>query len=396
MNRTFLATARALRGAALAVALGACADVTEPRVPSAPDDPSPQASRHADVDAQAFTVYSQNVYLGGDTGPIFTLDLSNLPAVLQATNVFWAQVKASDVPARAAEIADQIEAARPHVVGLQEVFRFVVVDPRNGQVHDYVDLLASIQAELAARGLPYEVAAVQSNTSGALPLGIDFSAGQVSRALSFTDRVVALRRTDVSLTGSDQGMYAARIPLGPLDITRGWIRLSGEHDGLPFHFVTTHLETQGAAPVQAGQLAELLGGVTAGLDGVTILAGDLNSDAAAAPGSPSWTPTYGALVDAGFVDAWTQSARHPRDPGYTCCQDADLRNGPSVLDERIDFVLVRMADNPASSGRIPGSMRVDVVGDEQADRTASGLWPADHAGLVAGLRLPRGLLAHRP
>lgn len=396
MKRTLLSAVRALPGAALLAVLGACADVTEPTVPSVLDDPAPQASLRASADAQALTVYSQNVYLGGDTGPIFTLDLSNLPAVLQATNVFWAQVKASDVPARAAEIAAEIDRARPHLVGLQEVFRFVVVDPRNGQVLDYVDLLASIQAEIAARGLPYAVVAVQENTSGALPLAIDFSAGQVSKALAFTDRVVALRRTDVTVTDTDQGLYAARIPLGPLDVTRGWIRFSGEHDGLPFHFVTTHLETQAAAPVQAGQAAELLGSVTAGLEGLTILVGDLNSDAAGAPGSPSWTPTYDAALAAGFVDAWTQSAQHPRDPGLTCCQEPDLLNGPSVLDQRLDLVLVRAGDDPASPGRIPGAMSVELVGEEQSDRTASGLWPSDHAGVVAGLRLPRGLLVNRP
>jgi len=30
---------------------------------------------------------------------------------------------------------------------------------------------------------------------------------------------------------------------------------------------------------------------------------------------------------------------------------------------------------------------IDVVGDEVTDRTPSGLWPADHAGVVAILEL---------
>jgi hypothetical protein len=33
------------------------------------------------------------------------------------------------------------------------------------------------------------------------------------------------------------------------------------------------------------------------------------------------------------------------------------------------------------------TVRADVVGEEAADRTAGGLWPSDHAGLVTTLRL---------
>ena len=41
--------------------------------------------------------------------------------------------------------------------------------------------------------------------------------------------------------------------------------------------------------------------------------------------------------------------------------------------------------------REPGAMRTEIVGEEIGDLTPSGLWPSDHAGLVAGLRLPKGL-----
>lgn len=381
---------RALRAVLGLLFLAACTDAPAPTAPL-DDGLRPELSRNASAGNEPFTVFTQNVYLGGDTGPIFSLDLGNLPAVLQATNVFWAQVLASDIPGRAAALVDELDLRRPHLVGLQEVFRFVVVDPRDGSVHAYLDLLAAIQAEITARGLPYEVVRVQENTSSALPLAIDFSAGQISRALSVTDRVVALRRSDVAVSQADQGTYATTFSLGPVVLKRGWIRLSAEHEGVPYHFITTHLETQGLALVQAGQLAELLGSVAAGLDGVTLLAGDFNSDAEAGPGAPSWTPSYQTLLDAGFVDAWTQSPQHPSDPGFTCCHDPDLRNGPSLLDERIDFVLVRAEGDPSAASRTPGAIWMEVVGEEQADRTVSGLWPADHAGLVAALRLPGGL-----
>ena len=125
----------------------------------------------------------------------------------------------------------------------------------------------------------------------------------------------------------------------------------------------------------------------AGLDGVTIIAGDLNSDAEN-PTGPSGTPTYGEIIAAGFTDAWERSKRSRRNPGFTCCQDPDLRNGPSLLDQRIDFVLARRSGGTSKSGKGRGRIRAEIIGEEQRDRTATlGLWPSDHAGLVAELRL---------
>ena len=384
---------QALRLARSVLALGLLAGCSDQSQPTAADlDLIPRADSYWSVGRanQPFTVYTQNVYQGGDTNPIFGLDFNNIPALVQATNVFWNQVQTSHIAERAAAVVDEIEARRPHVVGLQEAFQFAVVDATNGAVVGGADPLAAIEAEIAARGLPYEVVRIQSNTSAVLPLAIDLSAGVITQVLSVTDRIAALRRTDVDLTGSAQGTYGARFNLGPLTLTRGWIRMSMDFNGAPYHFVTTHLEVQGLAPIQAGQADELLNQVMAGLDGVTILAGDLNSDANGGPGVPSWTPTYDLLTGAGFTDAWIQSGQKAHNPGFTCCQDVDLRNPYSVLDERIDLILVR-SDNPSAAEREPGAMRVEIVGEETADLTPSALWPSDHGGLVAGLRLPRGL-----
>ena len=56
-----------------------------------------------------------------------------------------------------------------------------------------------------------------------------------------------------------------------------------------------------------------------------------------------------------------------------------MLNPVSLLTERIDFVLFR-GDFAVHS--------VEVVGDEPVDRTPSGLWPSDHAGVVAQLEVP--------
>jgi endonuclease/exonuclease/phosphatase family metal-dependent hydrolase len=207
--------------------------------------------------------------------------------------------------------------------------------------------------------------------------------------LQTNDQLGVLRRSDVEVTATTQGTYAATFTLGPVTLKRGWMRVTTELEGTPYHLVNTHLETQRLAPVQAAQAAELVGSVMAGLEGVTVLAGDLNSDAAH-PGAPSWTPTYDAMIAAGFTDAWEKSGNGNR-AGFTCCQAVDLRNPVSQLDERIDFVLVRDTRAPGRSG-LPGSVRLEIVGEERGDLTpATGLWRADHAGLVATLRLPKGL-----
>jgi endonuclease/exonuclease/phosphatase family metal-dependent hydrolase len=367
-------------------AVAACTDdgpldlsfgASEAQLPSAPDG-SPGA-----LGTEAFSVYTQNVYLGGDSGPLFTLDFTNLPLVIQKTNVFWNQVQTSEIAERMAGIADAIAEERPLMVGVQEAFQFTVLDLAQGNaVLESVDMLAMLDQAIAIRGLPYVRIGTQSNTSVTLPL-------TPTRVLSATDRIAMYRRTDVDVTSVTKATYAAQYQLGPVTLKRGWIRADGVRKGVPFHFVTTHLETQGLAPIQAGQRAELINVVMAGLEGVTILSGDLNSDAEH-PGAPSWTPTYDALIAAGFVDAWDRDGHAVGDAGFTCCQAVDLRNGASELDERIDFVLVRDTRAPNGTGA-QGAFQVDVVGAHSAERTPSGLWRADHAGLIAKLRLPSGL-----
>jgi endonuclease/exonuclease/phosphatase family metal-dependent hydrolase len=100
------------------------------------------------------------------------------------------------------------------------------------------------------------------------------------------------------------------------------------------------------------------------------MSGDFN----AVPGSA----TYNAVTGIGFTDSW--AALHPTDGGLTCCQVdqnggiVDVINNPvSNLLTRVDYVLVR--------GPIQASDAV-LVGADPSTRTASGLWPSDHAGLV--------------
>jgi len=333
---------------------------------------------------QGFEVYTQNVYLGGDTSPLFGLDFNDIFAVIAAVDLFWGDVQDSDAPSRVAEFIDEIEERRPHVVALQEVLDFALLDEFQQVTDEGIDFLALIEAEIDARGLPYETAVTQETTSSKLPLALGSSG--IASWLEFTDRVAILRRTDVPLLDQSNGLYQATINVGGIDLLRGWTRLTVDHQGTPHHVIATHLETQATGPLHDAQADELIGFVAAGLDGVTIIAGDLNSDAAAEEGALSWTATYDKLIADGFTDVWESRLRGRRASGLTCCFDKDL-TGDTDFIERIDFVMVR-SSHGGPNGVARGHYRMEVVGEETGDRTVGGLWPSDHAGLIASIRLP--------
>jgi endonuclease/exonuclease/phosphatase family metal-dependent hydrolase len=347
------------------------------------------ARGHTFSRGEALKVLSRNMYLGGNTGLIFAADLNDPIAVFQAAYTVWGQIQATNFPERAVALVDEIQEGAPHLVAIQEIPHFLILDGefKPTGVVDHLDIL---MAEIESRGLPYRIEAIQANTNAIMPTGLDFTTYQVTQWISYTDRIAVLVRNDLPVTDVAQANYQASHTLSEnLELKRGWIRVSAEVDGLDYHFVSTHLEVQDFAFIQAAQLQELLGPVMSGLEGVTVLTGDLNSDAAAGPGAASWTPTYETLIGEGFQDAWLLAHPGRSSDGLTCCQAKTLDNSPSSLEERIDFVLLRATDHRGGKNRISGSIKVELLGEAQEDRThPSGLWPSDHAGLLASLKIP--------
>ncbi len=144
-------------------------------------------------------------------------------------------------------------------------------------------------------------------------------------------------------------------------------------DGHKFRFINTHLEQEGFFdPYQVAQGNEILSGLS-NTSLPVILVGDYNSRA-----DGTGTPTYSNLTGAGFTDAW--SATHPGELGNTFGHEPLLLNTTVNLTQRLDLVLFR--GSPSNSLR---ALDADVVGDGLGDRTPSGLWPSDHAGLMATL-----------
>jgi len=347
---------------------------------------APVAEAPAFPGGEPLKVLTRNMYLGGNVNLVFGADFSNPAAVAAAATAVWGQVQATDFAERAKALADEIDEARPHVVAIQEIPEYLVLDGAFQPI-DLQDHLGILQAEL--QGLPYTLASFQTNTTAIMPVFLPTGLHYVR----YTDRIAVLVRNDLEVTDVVKGTYQASQEINPqLTVKRGWIRVSADVGGVPYHFVNTHLEIQAFWPTQLSQTQELIESVTAGLEGVTILMGDLNSNAEAGPGAPSWTPTYETLIAAGFQDAWALD--HPGVPhdGLTCCQADELDNEVTSLSQRIDFILIRATEYQGSDNRIPGSIHVKMVGEEQTDRTdPSGLWPSDHAGLLGSLKLPSAL-----
>lgn len=318
-------------------------------------------------------VMTQNLYLGSSLAP--AIDATNPEEFIGAVALIFGTVQFTNFPARAEAIADQIAAENPDIIGLQEVSRWTTVGLGAPEGYDFLDILL---AALEDRGLSYSVAAV-SNNANIGPIPLVSPPGCVNPLLP--DCVVSLLDRDVILVNDDNpdlevfnpqnGNYVAQnvlaTPVGPLSFNRGWASVDGTLEGKKFRFVNTHLETQDSADVQEAQGQEFLAG-PAKAGGAVIAVGDFNS---AADGST--TTTYADLTRSYFDDAWDD----PTDPGYTCCQNNTLTNFPSALRSAIDFVFTHAASRALSA---------DVIGDTPFQMVPP-LWPADHAGVVATVRI---------
>jgi endonuclease/exonuclease/phosphatase family metal-dependent hydrolase len=329
--------------------------------------PPTQAERH-------ITVMSYNLYLGANLQPLFAATPATIAGLAQDV---WNHVEQVDFRVRAQAIARLIDQSDPEVVGLQEVALWERgASPASlAPVFDFEQILLDA---LAARGEHYRAVSVSSNfQSPPVPL----ASGGVGR---FTDRDVIVARDGepasvLKVANPHAALYAARIPLpnpllGGAAIVRGWASVDVKVRGKSFRFVDTHLEAFNDA-VRALQSQELAG-ILAASPLPVVLVGDLNSR------PTDTTGAYGVLTSSvGLDDAWV--IVHGPAGGFTSGQTDDLNLPNSLLDHRIDYVLYQPATIEA--------VAADVVGEEQADRTPPlpgapfGLWPSDHAGVVATL-----------
>lgn len=318
-------------------------------------------------DTQPLTVMTYNVYVGSSAEPL--LSVENLIQAPTEVAKMYDNVMASDFPARAVAIAKSIKEYHPHVIGLQEISLirrqspgdFLLNNPTLAEevVLDYLKLLMDA---LKAEGLNYQVAAQVENIDVEMPM---FSGAGIDD-VRLTDYDVILAREDVATSRqmNDNFENTLKIELLGLEVKRGYAAVDATVSGTTYRVVNTHLEayTEENRVQQTRELIEILSDENL----PTILLGDFNTRA------PDGT-AYQLLLDANYIDLWQMDTSGI---GNTCCQDDDILNDVSDLTVRIDQIFVRNLS-------LPSSVMTYTVGDTPTDKLLSGLWPSDHAGVVA-------------
>jgi endonuclease/exonuclease/phosphatase family metal-dependent hydrolase len=361
---------------------------------------------YAAVEPETVTVMTRNIYLGGNINrPIrAALDRTGRDGVLalgHANHKLREVVDRTDFATRSKLLAEEIAAARPDLVGLQEValwrrgpMELDQIGRPDATVVDY-DFLAMLLADLAARGIPYETVHVQQESDVEAPAftGNPFTGSADSaQDVRLTDRDVILVRSDagIRIEGSGGANFSQRleVKLGDTNFpfVRGYAWADVAVGSARVRFVTTHLESQSSQLAKA-QADELLNGPAGNTSMPTVIACDCNSNPAS-PAARSGLPigsgaAYRLMTDDhGFTDLWLQRPGQAG-KGHTAWLSELVNNDTARFHRRIDLVLAKSAPSMPIVTK-----RAEVTGDEPSDRDpASKLWPSDHAGVFVQLQI---------
>ena len=356
--------------------------------------------------APKVTVMTRNLFLGADLSP--AIQAPDIPSAIDGAGTVWNELQSTKFPERAAPLAREIKRSKADLVGLQEVALWRQQTPSDGGAPPIspiqgaqpataveFDFLALLKAQLKKIGAKYRVVVVQKEFGGELPVDADHSdatgtgplamfGADFDLSLTMRDVILVRRGTKVKLGRTRKGHYATRYEPNVggimIPVDRGWvsveakIRGSSPRNGTKprysrFRFIDTHLEAFGDPTIREAQAKELVAGPLHTRKQV-ILVGDLNSGIARhnEPEQPGDDLAFRALADFGM-----------RDNGaiQSCCYD-NLFDQGGMFDHTVDHVLTK-----------PGLRRIRayVTGHDPSQRTASGLWPSDHGGVVSRLQL---------
>jgi endonuclease/exonuclease/phosphatase family metal-dependent hydrolase len=320
------------------------------------------------------TVVTYNIYQGTELQNAIAAKTGS-EFVAGATRDFL-MMRQTNFGERAHALATEIAAAEPDVVGLQEVALWRTgphTSPAQAAGNIDQDFLQLLLDALSETGRSYSVASTVENFDVQGPALL--SANGLTD-VRLTDRDVILVRADgaagkVTVSNSQFGNYTTNLVIqtvgGPVVVREGWASTDVTLGGNTVRFITTHLDAS-APSIRLAQANELLLG-PANTDLPVIVAGDMNTT--------TGTNTYAAFTAAAFTDVWAQ--QHPSEDGFTCCETLPAINNPlPALFQRVDLVLTR--------GEVEAES-IERVGVDPATRTTSGLWPSDHAGIVARIEI---------
>jgi endonuclease/exonuclease/phosphatase family metal-dependent hydrolase len=331
------------------------------------------------------TVMTRNVYVGSDVDRVLACtDLEEIPSLVKDA---FNMLNTTNFHERAQSFAREIYITKPLLIGLQEISLVRVQSKGDffagnpvGAEEKYIDFLQVLLDALHERDLNYKVAGKIKNSDIELPMVPGMNDELVSD-VRLTDYDVVIVQNDVEILNVDTANYQVRLQVDGIGtIPRGFIAVDVLWNSRKYKFVNTHLEPAPASnphllSIQRAQAQEIIERFS-NSDIPVIIVGDFNSPAPDAD-------TYKDLLNASYIDVWTQNLFKHNPAGNTYGHDLNLLNPGTNFFKRIDFIFVKNSPNEESIGPVFAI----VVGDEDRNRTESGLWPSDHGGVVARLRL---------
>jgi len=294
-------------------------------------------------------VLTQNLYLGADlTRVVEALFTQGDIDTAVATSI---QITIeNNYAARMATIATEINDAGPDLVGLQEVTVL-----KAGDV-----VVADFKSELLRQLPDYEEVITTSEGLTVVPGG--------AASLETSNTILKRKRADLIVTNARFEYYSAQAP--GLGVKRNWqsVDVTLGKASKDFRFYNTHLESENNE-VSTAQALQVISTELYKSKKRVIFVGDFNSGA--------------GLSHSGAYDALTNfkqgKLRDHVQVGQTCCRNERLTVAESgdegKLYERIDLALTSVPVHFISGYAIG----VQQVG---------GLYPSDHAGVVAKFRVP--------
>lgn len=364
------------------------------------------------------TVMTRNLYLGSDVG--VAMDL--IPNLSAAAQFMWDQVKKTDFNKRAPELAAEVIAKKPDVVGLQEATIWFCKKNVFSKRTEVFNFTKQFLAATKAQGTEYVLA--QKDGKTALNTGYSIAAvpfvtmvndpetfqplfGQDKAACGFEIADALAIRADLAdkvlKVGNTEYEQTYTIVPTIMTIYRGYTWADIQIGSTPVRFVTTHLESlwdENKVPNAAIQAQQLIADLKNTKSPVVVM-GDFNSDprdprmpanpnpgeqpvaSDACPAGTSRCNAYLLMTEAGFAD----SGPDPLLPeNYTWGMNA-LLTGPDPVrvkvakqlgnnagyTDRLDYVFVKNGVSVTSSGLIGATPPNNLN--------------TDHAGIVATLAI---------
>ena len=353
------------------------------------------AQAKAPKSAPQITVMTRNLFLGADLAP--AINAPGIGEAIDGAGVVYNELQSTKFADRAVPLAREIKRSGADLVGLQEVAKWRKQTPSDGGAPPISplagatpattveqDFLVILERELKKAGAKYRVALVNEEFDAELPVDVDANnatgtgplaalGADFDVRLTMRDVILVKKGSKVRLGKTRTGHYKTRYEpsVGGLKIPvdRGWTSVEATLGTSKFRFLNTHLEAFGDPKIREAQAKELVAGPLDTKEQV-ILVGDLNSGTTRhnEPEKPGDDLAFKALAGFGMKD---NGARQ------SCCFE-NIFDANAVLDHTVDHVLSK----PALK-----TVRAKVTGNDRSQRTASGLWPSDHGGVVSTLRL---------